>query len=287
MVTKEIKRIIKSALKEDIGTKDVTTSLAIPGDLKGQAVIIAKQDCILCGVEIAKEVFSQVDCKLTFKPFKKDGTRLKNNDKVAYISGDLAAILAAERVALNFLYMLSAVATLTKKFIDKTKGLRVKILDTRKTTPNLRSLEKYAVRVGGGSNHRSSLSSAILVKDNHLKAGGYVYKGRLNEKKICLLIDRLRKKTSLKIEIEVENLNEFKGVIKYRPDIIMLDNFSLKDLKVAVKFRNKNFPQVKLEASGGVNLRNVRAIARCGPDFISAGMLTHSPQAVDFSLEIV
>jgi len=286
LLNKEIKNIIKTALKEDIGKKDITTVLSIPANVKGRAIIIAKQNSVLCGIELAKEVFRQVDPKLVFRTLKKDGTSLKNKDKIATIRGRLSSILTAERVALNFLYRLSAVSTSTKKFTDTTKGMKVKILDTRKTTPNLRSLEKYAVRVGGGHNHRSSLSAAILIKENHLKAGNYIHKGKLSENKIATLISLMKKKSSLKLEIEVESLGELKGVIKYKPDIIMLDNFSLKNLKAAVIFRNKNFSHVKLEASGGVTLQNVKSIARTGVDFISSGALTHSPQPVDFSLEV-
>jgi len=279
--------MIKAALAEDMVKRDITTLLAIPANLKGKAEIIAKQNSVLCGIAIAKEAFKQLDRKIIFKPRKKDGNLVKAKEKVAIIEGNLRTILNGERVALNFLYLLSAVATTTKKFVNQTKGTNIKIMDTRKTTPNLRSLEKYAVRVGGGWNHRSSLSDAILVKDNHLKAGQCVYKGRLNENKISALIRRMRKKSSLAIEIEVENLAEFKGVIKYKPDVIMLDNFSLKSLKAAVNLRNKNFPKVKLEASGEVTLANVRAIAKTGVDFISSGALTHSSQPVDFSLDII
>jgi nicotinate-nucleotide pyrophosphorylase (carboxylating) len=196
-------------------------------------------------------------------------------------------VLSAERVALNFLSLLSGIATATKTFVKRIKGTKAKILDTRKTTPNLRDLEKYAVRVGGGFNHRLSLVDAILLKGNHLRAGKFIRKGKLDEERMAKCIAYVKTLPAVKIEIEVETLEEFKKVIKYKPRVVMLDNFKPAQMKEAVRWRNRYFPRVKLEASGGINLKNVRKIAQTGVDFISVGNLTHSPKAIDFSLEIV
>ncbi len=286
-LSKTEKLTIEVALAEDIGKRDITTAIAIDKSTKTKAKIIAKQKGIVCGMEVAKFVFNQVNKTTVFKMHKKDGTPVKKNDVVATINGYTRDILAAERVALNFLSLLSGISTATKSFVDKVKGTKVKIMDTRKTTPNLRELEKYAVRVGGGSNHRLSLYEGIIVKDNHLRAGAYLKNStELNDKKISKLIKKFRRKTSKKIEIEVETLTELKSLAKHRPDIILLDNFSLTNLKKAVCFRNKYFPKIKLDASGRINLKNVRAVARTGVDYISIGMITHSQSAVDFSLEV-
>lgn len=285
-LNKIAKLIIQAALAEDIGKKDITTLTAIDANVKTKAVIIAKENGVLCGIEVAKFAFSQVSKKTAFKPLRKDGCFFKKDEKIATIVGYARDILGAERVALNFLSLLSGVSTATKHFVDKTKGTKAKIMDTRKTTPNLRELEKYAVRTGGGHNHRYSLHEGVIVKDNHLQAGKYLVRGRLDEKKVSELIRSLRKRTSHRIEIEVDTLAQLKGIIKYHPDIIMLDNFSLVNLKKAVNFRNKYFPKIKLDASGGINLKNVKAVARSGVDYISIGMITHSSCAIDFSLDI-
>ncbi len=280
------KNIIKKALKEDIGKKDITSLLSIPRQARGRARIIAKDKGVLCGFAIAREVFRQLDKKLKFKAFKKEGQTFLPGETIAVLNGNLQVIMAAERVALNFLSLFSGVASLTRKFVEKASGTKSKIMETRKTTPNLRDLEKYAVRIGGGINHRRNLAQAILIKDNHLLASGCINKGRINEERIKELILRA-KKTRLKVEVEADSLKLFKKVIKYKPDIIMLDNFSLKDIKTAVALRNRNSAGIKLEASGGINLKKVRPIARAGVDFISAGALTHSPCAIDFSLELI
>lgn len=281
-----IRRLVRQALSEDKACQDLTTRLTIHEGLGGEGVIIAKDNGILCGLELARCVFKQLNPRITVKTLHKDGWSFRQDDVVAVLRGDIRGILSAERVALNFLSLLSGVATLTRKFVDRV-GRKVKIMDTRKTTPTLRELEKYAVRIGGGFSYRRSLCDAILIKDNHLKAGRYSYKGLLDKAKIRRLFKRLQKNTSLPVEIEVENLKEFGEIIQYKPYIVMLDNFSVKDLKTAVRLRNQHFATVKLEASGGINLANVKRIAQTGVDFISIGMLTHSPQAVDFSLEII
>lgn len=287
MLSREIKKIIKAALAEDIGSKDITTLLSLPRYIKGEAVIIAKETGVLCGIEIAAAVFKEADKRISFCCLKKDGSRLRNKERVAHIKGDVRSILTAERVAVNFLSLLSGISTATAQFVDKAGPCSVKILDTRKTTPGLRVLEKYAVRAGGGHNHRLNLETGVIVKDNHLRGGKFFINGSLDESKFDDLIKRLRRGTALKIEIEVENLLEFRSVMKYNPDVIMLDNFPAAAIKKAVDFRNKHYPGILIEASGGVNLKNVREIASCGVDFISVGNITHSAKALDFSLEII
>lgn len=287
MVNEKVKSIIKAALREDIGKKDITTSWIVPVSFEGEAVVLCKEPCILCGIDVIGEIFLCQDKTLIFNPFKKDGSPVKTGEKVAIVKGKLRSILTAERVAMNFLALLSGISTATKKMVSEIVNTNVKIMDTRKTTPNLRCLEKYAVRTGEGFNHRHSLNEGIIVKDNHLRAAKCITKGCIDEKKIENVLRSLRKKTALAIEIEVETLKEYKEVIKYKPDVIMLDNFPVKLLNEAVRYRNQYFPDVKLEVSGGVNEKNVRRIARSGVDFISAGSLTHSPKAIDFSLEIL
>jgi nicotinate-nucleotide pyrophosphorylase (carboxylating) len=285
-LSKEIEKIIKRALKEDLTHKDITTILSIPKNLKIKGTILAREKGILCGIEIAKKVFTLENKKVIFKSLRKDGDVIKKNEKIALIEGDAYIILSRERVALNFLSFLSGISTITKKFVEKIKNTSALIYDTRKTFPNLRSLEKYAVKIGGGFNHRKNLVDFVLIKDNHLKALKFRKRNKLEEEKFRELMFKIRKTTSLKVEVEVETFKEFKMVIKYKPDIIMLDNFKSPLLKKSVSFRNKFYPQVKLEASGGINLKNVKKVAKTGVDFISIGAITHSPKSLDFSLEI-
>ena len=286
LLNKHIQYLVKTALEEDIGKKDITTALAISPKLRGKGIIIAQEKGVLSGIEVAEAAFKQLNKKIVFKALKKDGNTFKEGDKIAIIQGSLQTILTGERVALNFLSLLSGVTTLTKKFVEKSKGTGVKIKDTRKTIPNLRILEKYAVRIGGGHSHRTSLSEGVIVKENHLRAAGYLRQKYLSKELFSNLIHTLKKKSSLKVEIEVENLREFKEVLKHAPDIIMLDNFSVKNLKIAVCFRNKYYPKIKLEASGGVNLKNIKAVACSGVDHVSIGMITDAPEVIDFSLDI-
>ncbi len=286
-LNKRIQLVVKNALGEDIKGGDITTSLSIPAKLKGEAWIVAQEKGILCGIATVKSVFRQLDKGIKFKVLKRDGSIFKKGDKIALIRGKMRTILTGERVALNFLSLLSGVSTLTKKFVTEVKGIKVQIKDTRKTIPNLRSLEKYAVKIGGGYNHRGSLSEGIIVKDNHLSAAGYIRNQRPDKEKISRLIAALKKRKPFAVEIEVESVKEFRIIAGYGPDIVMLDNFSVKDLKAAVKLRNEYYPKVKLEASGGINLKNVRAAAASGVDYISIGMITDSPCVIDFSLNIV
>ncbi len=286
-LNREIRLIIKRALREDIGREDITTLLAIPYHFKMRGTILAKEKGILCGIDIAKSVFKERSRTIKFKALKSEGEKFSAGERIALVEGDARLILSCERVALNFLSLLSGVATLTYEFVKRTKGTPAKILDTRKTTPNLRILEKYAVRIGGGYNHRYSLQEAILIKDNHLRAGRFIHKGQIDQQRLSKCISYLRTFSGIKIEIEVEDFEEFKKVIAYKPDIVMLDNFSLSEIEKAVRYRDLYFPKVKLEVSGGVSLVNVRRISHTGVDFISVGALTHSPKAIDFSLEVL
>jgi nicotinate-nucleotide pyrophosphorylase (carboxylating) len=294
-------QIIRLALREDIGRGDITTKFLFPGPVKVRAKIIAKEDGVVCGVEVASEVFKAVEklireykgkiragtvlsenCPLIRVNCKvKDGVVVKKGRVVCVIEGDARAILTGERTALNFLSRLSGIATLTRKYVDAVRPYKVKILDTRKTAPGLRELEKYAVECGGGVNHRMGLYDQVLVKDNHIKVTSH--KSQVTSLKE--IITEIRKKTNKKIEIEVESLRQFKEALDGRPDIIMLDNMSISDIKKAVAFKNKL--STKLEVSGGVSLSNVRRIASTGVDMISVGALTHSAPSLDFSLEIV
>lgn len=267
-----MKTIIKQALKEDKAAGDITSRLWISPNQKVKAVIVAKEKGIACGLSVAGEAFRQMDKSLKFKACCRDGRAIKPGQRVALLCGKARSILGAERTALNFLSFASGCATLTHKFAARLKGTKTKLLDTRKTIPGLRKLQKYAVVCGGGHNHRKDLAEAVLVKDNHLKISGL---------KLSL------KKNPVKTEIEIDRMSQFKAAAACKPDVIMLDNFSLKDLKRAVILRDRLFPRIKLEASGGVNLKSIRKIAETGVDFISVGALTHSAKAIDFSLEII
>ncbi|OPX28204.1 MAG: nicotinate-nucleotide diphosphorylase (carboxylating) [Candidatus Omnitrophica bacterium 4484_171] len=283
---KKVDSIVKEALREDIGRGDVTTSISISDSIRRRAFIISKERGVLCGIDIARKVFKNVDASVKFNILVKEGSSFKKDTKIAVITGKASSVLRAERVALNFLYYLSGIAAYTRKFADRVKGTKIKIMDTRKTTPTLRFLEKYAVRVGGGYNHRFGLWDGVIIKDNHLKAFGIVKKRLINESRLEKLITVLRRKTNLPVEIEVESIKELKAVMKYKPDIVMLDNFKPSQLRKAVQWRNSNYPGIKLEASGGINLKNIGSIAKTGVDFISIGALTHSAPCIDYSLEI-
>ena len=271
----KIQEIVKIALEEDLGKGDITSELIIPEKQKGMGFIIAKEKGIITGLEVAKSVFKQVDPGLVFKPLVSDGDKMGPNQKVALIRGKAKSILAGERTALNFLQRLSGIATLTGEFVRRIRGTRAKILDTRKTTPGLRLLEKYAVKKGGGKNHRQGLYDMILIKDNHIEAAG----------SIPLAIRKaLRNKKGLKIEVETRNFGEVKEALNFKIDRIMLDNFKPEDLKKAVRLIRSKNKKVEIEASGRVNLKNIRKIALSGVDYISVGALTHSAEALDFSL---
>jgi len=267
----EVKSIIKRALIEDIGRGDITTQLSIPESLSIKAKLIAKEDFLLCGIQIARAVFKAVDPNLKFQIKIKEGSLVLNKNILATISGNARSILTAERVALNLLSFLSGVATKTKKFTDKIQPFKTKITDTRKTVPGLRLLQKYAVRIGSGYNHRMRLDEMVLIKDNHLKIMG-------NHAKLPKI------PKGYKVEIEAQSLNEFKHALSFKPDIIMLDNMRIKDIKKAVATPRKS---TKLEASGGIRLGNIKKYAATGVEIISVGELTDSVSSADISLEII
>ncbi len=271
-----IDELVERALDEDLGIRDVTTWSAVDPGATGKAVIIAKEDMTLAGLLVAERVFSALDPKVEFSSSYLDGSGIKKGTVIAEVAGSLAAILSGERVALNFLQRLSGIASLTRRFVELIKAYPVKIVDTRKTTPGLRVVEKYAVQAGGGSSHRWGLFDGILIKDNHITVCGGVKNA----------VEKVKSKSSpyMKIEIEVKNLKEVKEALKAGVDIIMLDNMSLENMTKAVQMVKKN---VLLEASGGINLLNVTDVAKTGVDIISIGALTHSARAVDIGLDIV
>ncbi len=268
---------VKSALEEDIATGDVTADL-IPEENQSSATVICRDDAILSGVAWFNEVFRQIDSDVKITWNFKDGDHVKANGILCTLSGNARAILSGERAALNFVQTLSATATLTNQFVEKITGTKTKILDTRKTLPNLRDAQKYAVLCGGGKNHRIGLYDMILIKENHIMAAGSISKAVAQAKKLH---------PSIKVEVETENLAEFREASKAGADIIMLDNFDLKLMREAVEENNKNSVnggKIKLEASGGVNLKTVSAIAKTGVDFISVGQITKDIYAVDLSM---
>jgi nicotinate-nucleotide pyrophosphorylase (carboxylating) len=277
--TPQVEQLIDQALAEDLGQGDVTTEALIPKAQQGRASIVAKARGILAGVEVAKQVFLKADPELKLAILIEDGAEVKPGDIVTKIEGRVASILKAERIALNFLQRLSGIASETGHYVQAVKGLPVQITDTRKTTPGLRTLEKYAVRVGGGKNHRMHLGDGILIKDNHLAA--LCHQG-LSIKEI---VTKARQKASpkLKIEIEVKSPQEAIEAAEAGADIIMLDNMNLEDMRQAVKLING---RALIEASGGITLDRVRAVAETGVDLISIGALTHSAKALDISLEL-
>jgi len=282
----KLEQIVRCALIEDIGGGDITTQLTVPRHKYIKAVFIAKEECVICGLQAAEMVFKAIDKNINFVPLAKEGQAVKKGKIFARIQGQARSILTAERVALNFLTLLSGIATKTREYVEKVKHYKVKIADTRKTIPCLRELEKYAVRIGGGHNHRMRLDEMILIKDNHIKVIGdrlWVIGSKGIKNKIP---------SQVRIEIEVKNLKEFKKAIKLKPDIIMLDNMSIKGMRKAVKIRNSLSPNTyhptpKLEASGGITLKNVKQVASTGVDMISIGALTHSVSSVDISLEVL
>ncbi len=275
----QIKQLIRRAIIEDHVRHDLTTKALIPQVQKGTASIIVKANGIIAGTEISKQVFQEVDPTLQVTINIQDGSAVKTGDIIAVITGKISSILKAERVALNFMQRLSGIASTTASYVQAVKGLRVQIMDTRKTTPGLRILEKYAVRAGGGKNHRMNLEDGILIKDNHIAA---VRSQGLNIKEI---VARAREEASpeLIIEIEVKTQDEAAQAADAGANIILLDNMTPEQMRQAVGLISG---RALTEASGGINLENVRAVAETGVDRISIGALTHSPKALDISLEL-
>lgn len=274
-IPSSVRECMLRALEEDAGTGDITSELLIPEGHESTALIIAKGAFVLAGLPFAEEVFSQGGPSLRFETLSEEGSRVKKSAVLARASGSTRGILRCERLALNILQRVSGIATLTDSFVRKVKGLGVKILDTRKTTPGLRFMEKYAVRAGGGGNHRFGLFDGILIKDNHIEAVGDIGK--------AVRLARKGRHLSM-VEVEAETISEFKEALAAGADIIMLDNMSPKDMKEAVRLAAG---RALLEASGNVTLENVREIAETGVDFISVGALTHSAPSVDISMKIM
>jgi nicotinate-nucleotide pyrophosphorylase (carboxylating) len=276
---KQVDSIIDTALAEDRVTEDITSEILIPSKLQGKAKIQAKAEGVLAGGEIARRVFLRVDPSLEVEVQIEDGTRLKPGDIIATVCGRVISILKAERVALNFLQRLSGIASETAEYVSRTQGTAATILDTRKTTPGLRLLEKYAVRAGGGRNHRLHLGDGILIKDNHLAA---LRIAGMNLKDIVAKAKQ-NAPQGLKVEVEVDTVEGAVAAAEAGADIIMLDNMSPEEMQRAVGLLPA---QAKTEASGGVTLKNVGAVAQTGVNFISVGALTHSSKALDINLEL-
>lgn len=279
--------IIKAALKEDIGKGDLTTQALIEKTASSRAAIRAGEECVVCGLEIAEWAMAQIDYSVRFKPNCRDGTVVGGGMEIAFLEGHTASLLRAERTMLNFLSFLSGIATKTRQFVDKAKPRGTKILDTRKTLPLLRYLEKYAVACGGGTSHRMGLYDQVLIKDNHIKAYSVQrteYSGVLKE-----MVERARKgnQKGVVVEIEVETLAEFNDALAGKPDIIMLDNMSPNDIRACIEIRRLAKARPLLEASGGITLDNIEEYAGTGVDMISVGSLTASVRSIDMSLEII
>ena len=273
VATDTLERIVHSALAEDIGAGDVTTEATVPADTVGTADLLVKERGVVCGLRAAEAAFLALDPDMRFEALAREGDLVEPPALVARISGSERAILTGERVALNFLGRLSGIATLTRRYVDALEGTGTTVLDTRKTTPGLRELEKYAVACGGGRNHRFGLDDAVLVKDNHLRAAG----------SITAAVELVRAASDLSIEVECDTLDQVGEALDAGVGAILLDNMTLDQLREAVALVRR---RARLEASGGVTLDTIRAIAETGVDEISVGALTHSARSLDVSLEL-
>lgn len=270
-----LQALVHSALDEDGAFNDLTTIATVVSDRRSRATLVARGAGVVCGVPLALEAFRQLDPKVSIRVDREDGVRVRAGDPVLFVTGHARGLLSAERVALNYMQRLSGIATLTSRYVDAVKGTNAKILDTRKTTPGWRALEKYAVRAGGGTNHRMDLSTGVLIKDNHLRAlDGDVGKAVRRAREIA--------PKGIKIEVECDRLEQVERAADAGADIILLDNMSLATLAECVRVVNG---RAILEASGGVTLATVRAIAETGIDWISIGALTHSAPSMDLALD--
>ncbi len=269
-----VRRIVRLAVEEDVGARDVTTESTVDADARATGVFVARQPLLIAGLDVALEVFRVVDPKIEWETRAREGDRFDAGNAIASVTGPARGILTGERVALNFLQRMSGIATLTRGFVEAVAGTRAKIRDTRKTTPLLRLLEKRAVLVGGGTPHRSGLDSAILVKDNHVRMAGSV--GEATRRAVAAAGD-------LDVEIEVDRPDQIDEALAAGAQMILLDNFTPEQAAAAVK---RIAGRVPVEVSGGIRLENVRAYAEAGPDYIAVGALTHSAPAVDISLDI-
>jgi nicotinate-nucleotide pyrophosphorylase (carboxylating) len=276
--TEEVQRAVRLALAEDIGKGDVTTLALVSKTAKARAAMVAHERIVVAGLSVAEAVFRELTPKVQIGRCVEEGARVELGQALMHVTGLARAVLSGERVALNFVQRMSGIATLTAEFVEVVRGTGAKILDTRKTTPGLRSLEKYAVTCGGGHNHRHGLSEMILIKDNHLAALRHA-----SPNPIAQAVERAREKyPKLSIEVETDTLEQVAQAAEAGADIILLDNMDLKHLRAAVRLVGG---RARTEASGGVNLSNVRAIAETGVDFISVGALTHSARAMDIGLD--
>ncbi len=269
------RNLIRTALAEDVGSGDITTDTIVPEGLKVRARIVAGETGIVCGLALAREVFTVFDPEMEVKVLLSDGDKIKKGTVLLKLKGSARTVLTCERLALNLLQMLSGIATLTNQYAKKTNRYGVTLLDTRKTTPGIRDIEKYAVKVGGGQNHRAGLYDGTLIKDNHIKIAGSIDKAVRAVKE---------KYPGELIEVEAQNLKEVEAALKADIEVIMLDNMSISDMRKAVKMVNK---KCRLEISGGVNLKTIERFAKLGVDYISVGALTHSAKSLDLSLDIV
>jgi nicotinate-nucleotide pyrophosphorylase (carboxylating) len=272
-----LRKIVEKAVEEDIGFGDLTTESIVPDNFYTKAFIIAKEEGIIAGIPVAEEVFKFLDPSINFSPKVSDGERVEKGETIVEIHGKAKTILTGERTALNFLQRLSGIATFTNYCVSLAKPYGVKILDTRKTTPLLRALEKYAVKVGGGGeNHRFALYDMVLIKDNHIKIAGSITEA----------VKRVREKVSpfYKIEVETENLEQVKEALENKVDIIMLDNMDIETIKKAIKIING---KALIEVSGNIKPEDIKTIAELGINFISMGKLTHSVKSLDISLEVI
>ncbi len=275
MINKDIiKDFIKRSIAEDIGTGDITTQCTVPDGTQVKGRFIAKESGVLCGLEIAREVFNYADESIVYECSFKDGDTVQKGDIIALISGDAASILTSERLALNLMQKMSGIATNTHYAVKQVEGYKAKITDTRKTTPGLRVFEKYAVKTGGGSNHRFNLADGVLIKDNHIKAAGSITN--------AITSARLNAPHTLKIEVEVETIEQLNEALEAGADIIMLDNMDNETMTQAVSITGG---RAILEASGNMGEKDLKAVAATGVDIISIGALTHSVKALDISLK--
>jgi nicotinate-nucleotide pyrophosphorylase (carboxylating) len=276
MWRKSIDVLIEAALQEDMPEGDITSESIIPAGSTSRAFIVAKEPGVLAGIFVAERVFKKVDQTVKFEIHLKDGKSLKKGDKIAALKGPSISLLKGERTALNFLQRMSGIATTTNRFVKELEGKKTKILDTRKTTPGLRLLEKYAVKMGGGTNHRFGLSDMAMIKDNHIKIVGSIPE--------AVILARKKIKPGIKIEVETTNREEAEQALSCGADIVMLDNMSIEKMREVVKMLNG---RVLVEVSGNVNLAKVAKIAELGVDFISVGALTHSYKSLDISMEFI
>jgi nicotinate-nucleotide pyrophosphorylase (carboxylating) len=278
--TEACRRLVQLALTEDLGIAgDITSMTVIPADAQGSAVFVARANGVSAGLPAAALVFTAVDPRIRFDQEVVHGQTVRAGDRMAVVTGPMRSILAGERTALNFLQRLSGIATRTHQYVAALAGMPCRVLDTRKTTPGWRLLEKYAVRCGGGHNHRLGLYDGVLIKDNHLAA--------LGAEAITQAVRAARQRfgKTVTIEVEVDSLEQCEEALHCRPDIVLLDNMSLDDLRTAVARRKEVAPEVKLEASGGINLANARQVGATGVDRISVGDITHSAAALDIALD--